>query len=372
MTEPVVFISYSHEDEAEKEQVLSHLFVLQRGAKLIELWSDDRIGAGADWHAETNQAIAQARIAILLVSANYLASDFILTEEIPALLQRRNSEGLIIVPVIAKACAWRTVDWLTQMKVRPRDGQPVWREGGSHADDELTKIAEEIAQILDDGTGKFLIPPKEPPPRTRPRPPVPKPPIFAPPRREARPVAPPVTSSGRGSYLGWIVAGGGIVALMVLGALVLFTFFRDGSAPTPLATPTIPTNEITAPPTLTPTTPLIPTPSEPWFGEITFAIGFKDGNPVDEGTHFPKDITEIHAIFEYGSMSQGYTWKRIWYLDGNVVNDNSQEWNIEEAQGLFDAFLDNNAQPLPTGDWRLELYVNDELLQEGSFTIGDK
>ncbi len=97
------------------------------------------------------------------------------------------------------------------------------------------------------------------------------------------------------------------------------------------------------------------------------------GIPVDEGPDFPAGITEVHAIFEYGSMSQEHTWTRIWYLDGNVKMENSsQKWNIEEAQGIFDAFLDNNEQPLPPGDWHLELYVDDKLLQAGSFTIGAK
>ena len=47
MTQPVIFISYSHKDEREKDRLLSHLGVLQHEG-LIGLWSDDRIGAGAE------------------------------------------------------------------------------------------------------------------------------------------------------------------------------------------------------------------------------------------------------------------------------------------------------------------------------------
>jgi tetratricopeptide (TPR) repeat protein len=147
MTQPLVFISYSHKDEEEKEKLLSHLGVLGK-AGLIDLWSDDRIGAGSDWEQKIREAMDQARVAILLVSANFLTSDFILDEEVPTLLQRREAEGLTVFPVIAKACAWRKVDWLARMNVRPKNGRPVWGDAGIHVDEDLTAIAEEVAAIV--------------------------------------------------------------------------------------------------------------------------------------------------------------------------------------------------------------------------------
>ena len=87
MTQMVIFVSYSHKDEREKDKLLSHLGVLQHQG-LIDLWSDDRIGAGTHWKQEISEAIAQAKVAILLISANFLTSDFILGEEVPKLLKR--------------------------------------------------------------------------------------------------------------------------------------------------------------------------------------------------------------------------------------------------------------------------------------------
>jgi tetratricopeptide (TPR) repeat protein len=147
MTQPLVFISYSHKDKEEKEKLLSHLGVLGK-ADLIDLWSDDRIGAGADWEPEIREAMARAKVAILLVSANYLTSDFILGEEVPTLLKRRESEGLTVFPVIARACAWKRVKWLAKMNVRPKNGRPVWGDAGIHVDEDLTAIAEEVAAIV--------------------------------------------------------------------------------------------------------------------------------------------------------------------------------------------------------------------------------
>ncbi len=153
MTRPYVFISYSHKDETEKEQLLSHLGVLQR-AGLIEVWSDDRIGAGADWETEISRAIAQARVAILLISANFLNSDFILGQEVPSFLKRREGEGLVVFPVIAKACAWRTVTWLARLNSRPKNGRPIWGASDSHVDHDLAAIAEEVAQIVNTDTSE--------------------------------------------------------------------------------------------------------------------------------------------------------------------------------------------------------------------------
>jgi hypothetical protein len=68
MTQPTIFISYSRKDEKEKEAVLAHLGVLQH-IGLINVWSDDRIGAGSDWEEEISQAMDQAKVAILLITA---------------------------------------------------------------------------------------------------------------------------------------------------------------------------------------------------------------------------------------------------------------------------------------------------------------
>jgi hypothetical protein len=147
MTEPIVFISYSHKDEREKDRLLSHLRVLQSEG-LISLWSDDRISVGADWESEIWAAMAQAKVAILLISADFLTSDFILGQEVPTLLKRRRSEGLTVFPVIAKDCAWQEVDWLTRMNVRPKNGRPIWGAGSRRVNEDLTAIAKEVAAIV--------------------------------------------------------------------------------------------------------------------------------------------------------------------------------------------------------------------------------
>jgi exonuclease VII small subunit len=147
VTQPTVFISYSHKDEKWKDRLVTHLGVLHNQG-LLDLWDDRRIGTGEDWYQEIQEAMAAASVAVLLVSANFLTSQFILGEEVPRLLERRDKEGLRTFPVIVKPCAWTQVRWLARMQVRPKDGRPLSAGDEHQIDADLTAIAEEVAAII--------------------------------------------------------------------------------------------------------------------------------------------------------------------------------------------------------------------------------
>src|SRR4051794_40318376 len=90
-----VFVSYSHKDQKWLDRVRVHLRPSVREG-LLDLWDDSRINAGADWRAEITNALSRARVAILLVSADFLASDFIIHEELPPLLDGAATNGVVI------------------------------------------------------------------------------------------------------------------------------------------------------------------------------------------------------------------------------------------------------------------------------------
>jgi hypothetical protein len=147
MRQPIIFLSYSHKDERDKDRLATQIKVLERTGK-IDLWNDDRIQVGSDWKKDIDEAMAKAKVAILLITANYLTSNFILDVEVPELLERHKKAGLNIFPVIARECAWEEVSWLVEMNVRPKNGNPVWRSAGRYADRELANIAREVASII--------------------------------------------------------------------------------------------------------------------------------------------------------------------------------------------------------------------------------
>ena len=94
-----IFISYSHRDRRWVDRLLVHLRPLERG-RSIDIWEDSRIKPGARWRVEIENALNSAAVAILMVSADFLASDFVMNDEIPVLLRNAETRGTVIMPLI--------------------------------------------------------------------------------------------------------------------------------------------------------------------------------------------------------------------------------------------------------------------------------
>jgi hypothetical protein len=98
-----VFISYSHHDNEYLDRLLVHLKPLEKEG-LIDLWVDSRLRPGDRWKKEIEKALQRATVAILLVSADFLASDFIMDNELPPLLRNAEERGTRIIPLIVRPC----------------------------------------------------------------------------------------------------------------------------------------------------------------------------------------------------------------------------------------------------------------------------
>ena len=102
-----VFISYSHKDEAFKDELVTMLAGLQRRG-IVDAWQDRRIEAGDEWNKSIQTAMNECDIALLLVSPDYLASRFIQEQEQPKLLQRREEIKTRVMPIIVRPCMWQS------------------------------------------------------------------------------------------------------------------------------------------------------------------------------------------------------------------------------------------------------------------------
>lgn len=102
-TRTSVFISYSHADERWRNLVEKHLAPLGRDHRL-RVWSDRSLKPGEPWLARIKRELATARVGIMLVSANFMASDFIHSDELPPLLQAARKEGVTLLTVVVGHC----------------------------------------------------------------------------------------------------------------------------------------------------------------------------------------------------------------------------------------------------------------------------
>lgn len=98
-----VFISYSHNDKKWLDRLKIHLKPLSREYN-IDVWSDNKIKPGSKWKQEIATAVESCNVAVLLISADFLASDFIYTDELPPLLKAAENDGKLIISVIVSPC----------------------------------------------------------------------------------------------------------------------------------------------------------------------------------------------------------------------------------------------------------------------------
>ncbi|MCP4547148.1 MAG: TIR domain-containing protein [bacterium] len=147
MSRPTIFISYSHEDEYWKDRLVRHLSVLDLEDQLT-VWDDRKIGAGDDWFAAIEGALAGARVAVLLITADFLTSDFIRRTEMPTLLERRDSEGVRVIPLLVMPCPWQAVPWLTALQMRPTDARPLAAGNTPEIEADLAALTLEIRDLL--------------------------------------------------------------------------------------------------------------------------------------------------------------------------------------------------------------------------------
>jgi TIR domain len=140
-----LFLSYSHQDEEFRKQLETHLALLKRQG-VIDIWHDRRIEAGQGIHNSIDQNIDDAEVILLLVSADFLASDYCYDMEMKRALERHESGVARVIPVILRPCDWHSAPF-GNLRATPTDGKPVSKF--SDRDDAYLLVVRDIRQAVE-------------------------------------------------------------------------------------------------------------------------------------------------------------------------------------------------------------------------------
>jgi hypothetical protein len=163
-----IFICYAHKDNENPDpskrwldRLLEHLAPLELQEQ-ADIWSDQDIKLGEEWHDKIQATLQQVKAAVLLVSPSFLASKYIRNSELPLLLNQAREQGVVILPVLLRHCLWKE----TKFKYPDPQAGPEERSLSSiqvptteplnsleeHKQDEvLYQVAQRIYQIVQGG-----------------------------------------------------------------------------------------------------------------------------------------------------------------------------------------------------------------------------
>ena len=139
-----IFFSYSHRDESLRDELEKHLSILMRQG-FIETWHDRRIVAGEELDREISQNLETADVILLLMSSDFLASDYCYDVEMKRAMERHEAGEARVIPVILRPCDWHDAPF-GRLLATPPDGKPVTRF--PTLDDAFVLVVADIKQAL--------------------------------------------------------------------------------------------------------------------------------------------------------------------------------------------------------------------------------
>lgn len=140
-----IFYSYAHEDEELRNQLERHLSVLKRQG-LISSWHDRLIDAGNDWEREIDAHLNTAHIILLLVSADFMFSEYCYSIEMERALERHDAGEARVIPIILRAVVWQNGPF-GKLQALPTGGRPItsWPD----RDEAFTDVVQGIRRVIE-------------------------------------------------------------------------------------------------------------------------------------------------------------------------------------------------------------------------------
>jgi hypothetical protein len=145
---PRIFFSYAQEDKAIRDKLAVHLKVLQRQGK-ITTWYDGEIVAGSEWEKQLYEQLNSADIILLLISPDFIASDFAYDFEMKRALERHDTGEAVVIPIILRPIDLTDLPFskLTYIPRVKREPKPIttWPD----ADEAFLEVVKHIVTVVD-------------------------------------------------------------------------------------------------------------------------------------------------------------------------------------------------------------------------------
>ena len=138
-----LFYSYAHADEALREQLEQHLQLLEDQGLLLS-WHDRQIEEGSDWQHALNEHLEHASIILLLISPDFLTSNYC-RKEMQRALERQQAGEARVIPLILRPCEWQKAPF-GHLQALPRDGKPV--TSWPNQDEAFLQVSRSLHELL--------------------------------------------------------------------------------------------------------------------------------------------------------------------------------------------------------------------------------
>ncbi|MGG6269687.1 SAVED domain-containing protein [Leptolyngbya sp. AN03gr2] len=152
-----IFFSYSHSDEPLRDELAKHLRLLERQG-MIASWHDREITAGQEWASAIDHHLETAQIILLLVSVNFLASDYCYDLEMKRALERHETGSTRVIPIILKPVDWELAPF-RKLQALPKEGKPITK--WENQDEAFASIAKALRGVVEEMQRSRIVQPSQ-------------------------------------------------------------------------------------------------------------------------------------------------------------------------------------------------------------------
>lgn len=143
-----IFCCYAHQDEALLNKLKTHLTPLQREG-LIDVWHDRNISAGTEWKKEISKHLNTAHIILLLVSPDFIASDYCYSVEMKRAIERHEQEEARVIPIILQHVYWQIAP-LNKLQALPTDAHPIVSKTWHNRNEAFLNVVKGIRKVAEE------------------------------------------------------------------------------------------------------------------------------------------------------------------------------------------------------------------------------